>query len=319
MNRLTHIISLSALLCSIAAFSTGCLVVGACDDYEVCEVYCDDYGCFEECYIEEGYCDDGYYGGGDYYGDDYYDDDYYGDGYDDDGEPTPIDDETTGGTAGFCQACSSDNDCVEPGALCIQINGTENVCARTCNSDNPCPRGFECRDVSQQVGVSDQCIPIADPEDDYTRSCVIPEEAECIEDRDCANGEWCNDEGRCEIGDRPECQYNSDCAEGLVCAEGACAEPEPAACLTSADCAEGELCIDGTCVGEEPDPAACEADDQCAEGMICLDGACSAPECIRSTDCAEGNVCVNARCEAACASFEDCAEGQSCNELGYCE
>jgi hypothetical protein len=334
MTRWTNLLTIAFCLC-IPTILSGCIVTGGCGEYEVCEQYCDGDGCFEDCWIEQDpYCD-----GGGYYDDGYYDDGEYSDG------TTPLED--TRGVAGFCQTCEKDLDCVEPGALCIQINGTENVCARTCNSDNPCPRGFDCRDVSQQVGVSDQCVPIADEDDNNSRSCVIPEAAECLEDVDCASGEWCDQiEGKCTIGERPECQYNSQCAEGLLCNEDnkcveeiveptptcsetiACEEGnvcvdgeciletvEPSTCLTSSECSADEQCIDGTCTSPTQ---SCSADSDC-DGQICTDNVCSAPECINNSECGETSLCVNARCEKSCQASEDCGFGYVCNDLNYCD
>lgn len=48
----------------------------------------------------------------------------------------------------LCEACSAHSDCLEQGALCVQLNNqTEKVCGRSCSSDSNCPTSYSCSPV----------------------------------------------------------------------------------------------------------------------------------------------------------------------------
>jgi hypothetical protein len=63
--------------------------------------------------------------------------------------------------ANLCQVCSSDEDCLAIGSLCIE-NGTEQYCGRDCSEASPygpgCPAGYLCR----PYGTAMQCQPESD-------------------------------------------------------------------------------------------------------------------------------------------------------------
>lgn len=293
--------------------ASGCVVVTDCD-YEVCDtycdVYCDPWGCWEECW-DDCYCVD--------YADEFvavpdgpvdecqrHSDCAQGSACDDgvcvdiidDNNDVPV---VVEPGAGLCQACESSDDCQEEGALCIQLNEVERVCARACDSDVQCPRGFECAVVSQEADAERQCIPVLDEADQRSCSDVSVEpEPTCVSDESCGYGYAC---------------VNGECIE---------AEPDPdpeptPACALNDDCAEGQVCIDGVCAEADPEPLSCETSADCPEGQACMTGACVEVECFASADCLEGEVCVNAQCEVSCANNGDCPEGTSCNSLNYCE
>lgn len=307
---LAGLLGASALL-----MASGCFPAhrhGDCDAYQVCDLYCDPFGCWEECFVEE-YCDyDDHYA--------YRPDDTYTCSVDaecargeecidracmrarNDIDPpdTPPDDprpSDPSGEAAFCGACTVDGDCAEFGALCVEINPGERVCTRPCDAAQaPCPEGFACRDISPRDGVLDQCIPVPDPTRDNLRVCAAPEPADPPDDPNA-------------------CALNADCPDESVCIDGECVEPEPP-CASDADCADGLRCAaDGECV--EPPP--CGGHPDCPDGDLCIDQVCVTPECLRSEDCGEpGLLCVNAACVPACTTDADCPDGVSCDPLGFC-
>lgn len=310
LNKWTLALGLAMAAATLIGAS-GCVVVTDCD-YEVCDtycdVYCDPWGCWEECW-DDCYCVD--------YADEFVavpdgpvdecqrnsdcgEGSACSDGVcvevvgDDEDEPVVVEP-----GAGLCQPCESSDDCQEEGALCIQLNEAERVCARACESGADCPRSFECAAVSQEADASRQCIPELDQE--AQRSCV-----------DVAP----------EPEPEPECASDEDCGEALTCQGGLCVAEELApapACALNEDCQEGQVCIDGVCADTEPLPLSCENSGDCPEGLACMTGTCVEVECFASADCLEGEVCVNAQCEVSCTNNGDCDEGTTCNSLNFCE
>lgn len=342
---------LGVAMIAMLSMTSGCMISGMGNCYddcdEVCDTYCDSTGCWEDCYStncvtvcedDTGYNDRGYSG----CYDDYDCPEGYGCDWD---ECVPLDGpEPHTGVAGFCQACETQADCIEPGALCIEINGSERVCARTCDAGSPCPVGFECRDISQQAGVPDQCVPMADPDNGNVRSCEIPDEPECLADADCGDGS-CVD-GTC-VAAVPECTDDGGCGDGSVCVDGACEPAVEPACVEDLDCTEGEICTEGECVAVEtpecsedldcaweagetcvdgaclvPAPVGCSDDSGCAAGEVCVEQACSGVHaCVFNDECPEAWLCIDGMCDdpsAGCSTDAECPDGQVCLE-GLCE
>lgn len=345
------------LLTAAMTFSTGCLVVTGdedqredgcyedCQQYEVCETYCDPWECWDECWYEsvcdvhcpaevqvdtdECLCDIDCAAG-----------DICVSGTCVDRSPTP---DTA--AAGLCQACLSTNDCVEEDARCVRLNYEhssktgEKICSRVCELDDDCPIGFECVNVSQEVGVPAQCLPKAGEDGERTctnnaelecvkanecgvgescvnNECVSPTGAECRSDSECDGGEVCQSY-RCVDAGTPECVDRNDCAANEICIDGECTTQNDS-CVFNSECDDGK-CVDGTCI------ASCTSNDQCGPYERCripqggTEGLCEQVECRRSSDCAAGSVCVDAVCEQACDANADCGAGFVCNNNGYCE
>lgn len=305
----------SALILSSAS---ACLIVDdtcyeTCDTY--CDVYCDAFGCWEECW-DECYCTETVY-----------EDDYYDDFVDEpqcrrdrdcgrgqvclDGFCTLVDDEPPPAVP-FCGACSSSDDCAEEGALCLNLNDDERVCARSCTQDADCPQGFECAEVSREAGATHQCLPR--PVDEL-RTCQNidddPQPTTCTQDADCPEGQACA-EGLCATP-VPECLRSAECEEGQQCIDGRCQTP-PQPCEQDADCAEGHACAEGLCA---PIPT-CDTTADCPQGMACMTGTCVTVECFTSADCAEAQLCVDAQCRDACTQDADCPDDLTCDPLLFC-
>lgn len=236
----------SLLACLLGLlWASGCVVHASddrcdtqCNTY--CDVYCDPFGCWEECWDE---CWDVCYD---------YDDDNGGStpvrepGCRVDAECSQGDRCDAGacvperGSAGLCQACTSNFDCVEEDARCLRLEGnTGGVCGRACDTQDDCPASFDCIAVSQELGAPHQCIPASNP-DTGARSCEVSDDPTPT----------------------PDCVRSEDCDPNQTCVDGACVDPQ-VECRRSADCDEGQLCVDARC------RQACDADRPCAEGLVC--------------------------------------------------
>ena len=101
---------------------------------------------------------------------------------------------------------------------------------------------------------------------------------------------------RCVFGTCQQCIEDKDCKDGEQCTENRCvAKPE---CVTTKDCSGAAVCKEGACVAP---PKSCEIDQECGADQICKDGACAAPDCAADADCGEGQACQERRCVALSA------------------
>lgn len=347
----------AALALAFAVFNlSGCLIVSDnqdggcyddCRDYEVCETYCDPWECWDECWWEttcDTYCEDTTV---DVNVDvtttvDCFNDFDCGEGQICVADVCKPRDTEDNGLAGLCQTCSNNADCVEDTALCIQLNFDqatstgEKVCTRTCEYNHDCPSGFECINVSSEVGVPAQCLPVKgefekrtcnpSPELECVRAtdcavgescvnnnCKGPNDAQCDSNNPCASGQTCRNFA-CVAVDAPECTTRTDCRSGEICIDGNCEAAAAEGCVFNAEC-DGGMCVDGTCL------STCTSNAQCGSGENCRAGLCEPAECRRTADCGGGEICVDASCENTCnkTTGAGCTTGYSCNTLGYCE
>ncbi len=350
-------------------FGSGCLVVTdndydndgcyqQCQDYEVCQTYCDAWECWDECWYETT-CDVSC--------------------------PTPdpavdlvdcIDDLDCSGDdicvadrcvqqdqeakknadAGLCQACESTNDCSEEDARCVRLNYEhstktgEKICSRVCELDDDCPIGFECVNISDEVGVPAQCLPKIDPANGDLRTCTNNASLECVKAKECGVGESCvnnvctrpGTSTGSGSGSTDVCSSDSDCAAGESCRGSSCVAQDAEECIDRSQCASGEICVDAKCVAEkvscvfnsECDGGKCvngECTASCADSTECgpyeycrksegaSQGLCEMAECRRTADCDAGNICVEAQCKPACSTDSDCGTGYECNSNRYCD
>lgn len=339
----------TALVMFGALVSTGCIIVDdgpdhhtetqcydECYDYEVCETYCDSWECWDECWWEtscDTYCEEVIIEEEVVY-EDYEDYDCVADNCVDPGSDEQ-------GLGGLCQSCETNADCVEDDALCIELSFDqatttgEKVCTRPCEYNHECPAGFECINISSEVGTSAHCLPVLT--DWGERTCNPSPELECVRATDCGLGESCV-ANECVAPEGAECSSQRPCASDEVCRNFECVPADAAECVTRTDCSTGESCIDGSCIAaaescvfnEECDGGACvdgtclstcSADSECGANEQCRSGLCEPLECRRSADCSAGSICVDAKCEDVCdaASGQGCENGYLCNDFGYCE
>lgn len=181
-------------------------------------------------------------------------------------------------SAGYCVACTSDEDCVGKKAACQASTGR---CVE-CSSDAHCPNSLRCNAAARCVA----CLADADCEqavcDLADNACV-----ECRSDGDCKMGESC--EGRrCTAA----CAFDTDCKTGQTCRTelGLCAE-----CAMSSDCARPDRGVchqQGRCVE-------CVADADCADPTRpgCVQATSRCAPCTRDAHCGAGQRCDLARTE----------------------
>lgn len=301
--------------------SSGYCAEYAVDEYEVCDVYCDFWGCWDECYYSyDEYCidyvveyDDHHHGNGGVADDCECATDYdcrRGETCDSDGycverereEPNP---------AQLCEPCAEHTDCAGDDSLCV-VFGDDNsgYCGNACQRDRDCPSAYEC----VRTESTSQCVP-------KSRTCEASGGPtgptpiyECDNAQDCDSDEICVD-GDCVI-EESECQRNRDCAASEVCMNGECVGEDIESCSFNSDCTDEALCIDGMCRDY------CTTDAACGSDEVCRGGVCSPrpdAECTTGNDCGNGDfICVDGQCRDQCSRNADCAAGTECL-AGYCE
>jgi hypothetical protein len=152
--------------------------------------------------------------------------------------------------------------------------------------------------------------------------------AVCLDDPECAAGEFCHFTAVWEPGDAGYCDAScGECAFGELCYAGQCYTLQPCdPALRSVDCPPGEAC-NPTTRACSPPPEHCYFDSQCPAGWTCnVDGVCIDPnvasagacnrdeDCSAYAECADGCVCVEHECvaEDSCRTRADCPAGQRC-------
>lgn len=335
MKRLLGMFLAVAMM--VLGLGTGCLISNnsssggeCCYNLERCENVCDMFGiCEQSCWFEEvctDYCDGS--------NTSCYNDRDCSDAEICLGNRCERADTPSRGDAGLCQACETNADCADPGALCVLLGAPdrvgESVCTTPCAGG--CPTGFECA----TVGGSSQCLPKPNAQQQRTcqgvpqlecvsakdcgrgescvnNKCVPPADAECRQASDCASGQHCK-LGECVADDAPECTTRSDCPSGAVCLDGRCTGHDT--CIFNEDCEAGAMCVNGTCFSQ------CANDEVCGRYEHCRQGLCQPTECSGTADCAGDEVCVDATCKPACepnTSSPVCGEGYVCTSHGYCD
>jgi len=161
-------ITLGALCCLTALLSSGCFFVrdDGCDAVvtdcvDICDTYCDPWGCWTECYtdcrdtcviypapppstvvvVDSREC--------------VRDSDCPRDAYCNSQSVCVF--ESGSPQAGLCESCLGHSDCRESGALCLDFGegATSGHCGRSCAQDRDCPADYQCL----PAGSSNQCVP----------------------------------------------------------------------------------------------------------------------------------------------------------------
>jgi hypothetical protein len=175
---------------------------------------------------------------------------------------------------------------------------------------DPLPEAGGPRPPSTQTACSDdaECAElvatgICDSRSGYCAECEPAREQELNR---CADGLYCDTNGRCALG----CDADTDC-RGLTCdlERRACV-----GCTEDAECAPGTMCAGAVCTG------ACEQNSDCPYGWSCCGGACRNTltdvascgacglACEAGGECWNG-VCGNGRCPDG---FAEC-DGEASN------
>ena len=132
-----------------------------------------------------------------------------------------------------------------------------------------------------------------------TRCNMETQQCVCATDEACADGEFCNRAGVCQL--RTGCGSNLDCAsiDGAYCDidSGKCLNG-PALMLSSecglhSHCPYRTLCTEGQCV------AGCHDDGDCVLGEVCVEGQCASGSGLCSDDdfCGYRQRCENGQCK----------------------
>lgn len=237
----------------------------------------------------------------------------------------------------FCGPCDSEMDCLEEGALCVELFNQERACGTPCNAEGECPSGSFCASIGD--GGQTQCIP-----DELT--C-----ADRCDDIICPSGQFCDPltgdcaaQARiCDVG----CSLDADCGahDKMRCINAGAPDGESfctAVCdpnISASDqlqCPSDFLCIplfedaeDGVCF---PLARTCVdrcADSQCPAGHNCdpftgdctpaLVGACE-PGCEVDAECGDqADICLNVGIGDAPHCWRDCTQSQQCPPGYQCQ
>lgn len=230
-----------------------------------------------------------------------------GGGTDPDPEPDP------GGTASFCEPCSSDATCVGTGSRCLRYPDGNLYCGQACGSDAECAGGT-CEMIS-----------------DGTRQCIrrdgagAPDCSATVEPTPPPDGGGGTDPAP------SGCTSDDDCATDQACdtVSGVCV-PRPGAMLGDA-CTTNDQCSSGLCAvdvgaGDSFCTQLCAADAPCPAGFECaaveggssacrptqggVGDACAAPADCLSGLCAESS--AGRFCTRTCTGADACPAGFEC-------
>lgn len=104
-----------------------------------------------------------------------------------------------------------------------------------------------------------------------------------------------------------ECTTRTDCAEGERCNDDGKCTTEPLACTVSTDCDFGDYCVDAKCTD-----ATCAQDADCTNA-VCVNDLCR-PGCANDEACGDGQTCnpLTRICETAGCTTGSCAQFQTC-------
>ena len=204
--------------------------------------------------------------------------------------------------------------------------GTKTSDFKTCSSDDNCPATQECVNGN----CKDLCSPNPCPEQkpdceakDHAYTCTCTKTS-CGEGKECVNGKCesctvgtkCNCDGEKVLGTNGTCV----CPSGLSCSAGQYVSGDCSCTSCSEnDTRENKCGCPGNTVPDGNGSCYCKTTKSCDEGYsfdssnTCECVACTGSDC----NCPEGTVPTADGCKAyACATDEDCAEGNRCENGG---
>ncbi|TNE44365.1 MAG: trypsin-like serine protease [Deltaproteobacteria bacterium] len=197
-----------------------------------------------------------------------------------------------------CKLCQTSADCNNAALSCGRFQGQQR-CLALCDSQTPCPSGFQCQ--LSGPGRPSTCVPKGP-------SCLQV----CQSDADCGPNGACNQQGCIYLGQAKvnESCEERNCATGLTCVS----TQDGKRCLQPCHVKPGQ--VGGACVGERT----------CSQGSFCLvvrgtKRKFCAQECKSDTDCQQGGSCQRGFC--VCRNDQECNQGASCHndfgsDTGYC-
>lgn len=224
-----------------------------------------------------------------------------GTGATDSGSVDPPDASTpTQGPGSVGGACASDADCVDPGAVCLELPGGYCAIPSCAGVPDACPAGSS-------------CFLFGDDDSYCIDTCVISDECReeegyiCAPDKTC----WPGDPAPPSTGSVPiggACSVDADCKdEGADCYP-ANVNGNPTGFLN------GYCLLNGCQPGSCPEGSVCE--------VIYADGAAACmASCAETPDCRddEGYACYEQGiCFPGCADWIPCPTGYACGEQAFC-
>jgi len=150
---------------------------------------------------------------------------------------------------GVCVPCRKDADCkpIKFDPLIDQMLGPigsmlTQVALKLAFGDAPHDLNMYCQSVLGDYGVCAPCI-------DYLHACGVTSTtgSTCSNDWECAAGERCNDDGKCEKFVQKDCNGGGTCASGQICSwngnKYCCREPfeSTKTCFIDGQC-DGQVC-----------------------------------------------------------------------------
>eukprot|EP00939_MAST-03C_sp_MAST-3C-sp1_P001980 g1980.t1 len=217
------------------------------------------------------------------------------------------------------QTCSGSGICVTVGlnAPCLENNNCGNGmqcdsghCSGSAVLNNACGADKDCS--STQVCVQGTCGDVPVEYDACTKLEKVGwKEARCGKNQRCATGLCTPTYSLSAPLGGALCKTTEDCANGQRCgAQKRCEDMFDAACSTTDDCGLNQFCNNGKCV---TDGTPCENGGDCVEWQTCIGGQCSSvaedAPCEWVADCGNKMTCDENKCRAAVRG-----EGSTCGE-----
>ena len=230
------------------------------------------------------------------------------------------------GCAGMTGSCQDDGDC-DDGNECTQdVCTADKKCQYGCFEGQPCDDGYP-------FSIEDKCLFYP-----FLGKCFCEGKLECINDKDCNDGDpctddWCNADGQC----------HHDCNLGFPCDDGdpgtiddLCLSSlieqcvcmgTPAECANDGDCNDGNLCTLDVCTEDFQCIHGCLEGLKCDDGNLFTDedkclfdkvtGECEClgkTECAADKECEDGSTCTLDWCDKNGACHHDCDASALCND-----
>jgi len=241
----------------------------------------------------------------------------------------------------LCLPCSTSDECFDFSDRCVLYeNGAGSFCGGACDADQPCPNGYDCKEMMTMEGIiANQCVSSAGQCEcsSYAKSMELG--THCYKSNDwgtCSAWRSCGEEGlgECQApAPAQEVCYNDqdeDCdgifddpdeccfCEGKECGDDGCGN-------SCGDCPDNHVCTDDNvcvcvpaCQGKECGTDGCDGIcGECPPNHVCGDG----QQCLCVPDCG-GKACGDDGCKGNCGECpvnHVCTAEQACVCVPNCD